>query len=63
MTTNAVRFATATLAQPMQAQPQQHRCPQCNGRGYVVRDILESDGMLYSITRDCDCKKREETRR
>ena len=59
MTTNAVGLAT--LAQPMQAQPQ--RCPQCNGRGYVVRDILESDGMLYSITRDCDCKKREETRR
>ena len=59
MTTNAVGLAT--LAQPMRAQPQ--RCPHCQGRGYVVRDILESDGMLYSITRDCDCKKREETRR
>ena len=56
MTTNAVGLATL-------AQPTTQRCPQCQGRGYVVRDILESDGMLYSITRDCDCKKREETRR
>ena len=55
--------ATATLAQPTMTQAQPQRCPQCQGRGYVVRDILESDGMLYSITRDCDCKKREETRR
>ena len=60
MTTNAVRFATATLAQPMQAQPRE--CPHCNGRGYVVVYIQEPDGSEWPIAPPCPhcANKREE---
>ena len=56
MTTNAVGLATL-------AQPTTQRCPQCQGRGYKVVYIQESDGSEWPIARDCDCKRREETRR
>ena len=51
MTTNAVRLATATLAQPMQAQPQ--RCPDCQGLGYKVVYIQEPDGSEWPIAPPC----------
>jgi len=35
------------------AAPQTYRCRVCEGRGWVVRTVLEPDGVSWPVTRDC----------
>ncbi len=50
MTIGSITFCGRALPP---VEPERHRCPECDGRGYRVHTILERDGLLYDVTSTC----------